>query len=353
MKYGLKFNPFTVKNVIDMSDFKRFPFLITNTQEVLKYAIELDLKTKKTNETTLRFIILGERGIGKTSTLMFLKDIVDSHGDLMVYSRYTNNLNVLGSVKTFESLIIPDEVVNGDSSKERIAKWLSDKLVYLFIDVPDTLDRNLAYSLAFGMQFATEFKNLRIFVTMNKSHMNKISDVSEITGKYTVVHLTKFDLQQAKELIVGRLKAVREIDVPDELYPFTEEVVEKIYKYSHGIPRNIISICDLCITYGTMRDLEWITEDVVDEVVSKHYLSTVPYMESEAKKKRLMKLYEIIKNDFNGYVYGESNLYSMVKKKLGWSMITTRKYLREMEKLGMVVIKKSPDNAWTNIIEAT
>ncbi|HFD05120.1 MAG TPA: hypothetical protein ENJ25_03135 [Firmicutes bacterium] len=351
MKYGLKFNPFTVKNVIDMSDFKRFPFLITSTQEVLKYAIELDLKTKKMDEA-MRFIIIGERGIGKTSTLMFLKDIVDNNADMSIYSRYVNNMNLLGSAKTFERLIIPDESVLGNNSKDRISNWLSDKLVYLFIDVPDMFERNAAYSLAFAMQFAMEFKNIRIFITMNKSHMIKLSDITEVVGKYTVVHLTKFDMRRAKELISSRLKSVREIDVPDDLYPFTEEAVKKIYNYSHGIPRNIITICDLCITYGGMNNSELITENIVEEVVAKYYISTIPHIESESKKNKLMKLYEIIKNEFNGYVYGESNLYRVVKKKLGWSMITTRKYLREMEKLGMVVIKKSPENTWTNIIEA-
>lgn len=50
---------------------------------------------------------------------------------------------------------------------------------------------------------------------------------------------------------------------------FSDEAIGLIYKYSGGIPRKIVNICDLALLMGFIRKLERIEADLIQELIEK------------------------------------------------------------------------------------
>jgi len=349
--FGLKFNPFEIKSVSDISDFKKQPFLLLNMQKVLKLTIEMDIQQNPPEYGLIYYVILGERGIGKTTTLAFLKDIVDNCKEPYILSRYVTRPQAISTIRNLENLIVADNVV-GQNSEARLSNWLEGKKVYLFIDVQDKCNKHDLNLLAEGLQNILYFKNIRVFMAMNKSHYNNMFDITEILGKYTVIDMKPFEIKHTRELIIARLNMARE-QKDNDLYPFTEDSIKIIQNTTKGIPRNILVACDISLKYATLCGYNLIDASVVTEAIAKDYTERIiqERIESQHKRDMMMKLYNIIKNDFSGEVKKEEILIDHIKQKLGWSRVTTRKRIRELQKLGLIIIDKSTENMWTNVIK--
>jgi len=347
--YGLKFNPFELKNVSDMSDFKKQPFLLLRTQKILRTSIETNIMSEQNNP--LYYVILGERGVGKTSTLFFLKEYIDEIPDLTIMTRFVNNPWQISSYPALEKTIITDDFRPDTSSKKRLTRWLENKKVFLFIDVVENATKDDLKALADGLQILLEFKQIRVVLSMNIIHYDRMFDITEILGKYMVWRIQPFSLEETKELIYSRLNFAR-IDERDDFYPFTDDAINKIYMVTKGIPRNILSACDMCLMHAVTNNIGLITEREVSNILKENYAEKVlaERVFNESKRKALLLLYNTIKNDFSGVIKKEGNLVKYMHDKYGWSLVTTRNRLRMLQRLGLVEIRKSAKDMWTNII---
>jgi len=92
------------------------------------------------------------------------------------------------------------------------------------------------------------------------SQLKKMPQLDQRIGiRFHVEHLTYDDTRKYIELRLKQGGCNRPV--------FTERAVERIFKYSEGIPRKINTICDLCLVMGVARNIEMIDEDVVRELV--------------------------------------------------------------------------------------
>ncbi|MDX1660361.1 MAG: AAA family ATPase [Gemmatimonadota bacterium] len=74
-------------------------------------------------------------------------------------------------------------------------------------------------------------------------------------------HLQAFDLDQTGSYVAYRMeRAGAETEV------FTPDAVEAIYEKSHGTPREINSVCDMCLFVGARKGLEKIDGSAVRKV---------------------------------------------------------------------------------------
>ena len=71
---GILFNPFGEYGVADYPQYKKFPFLQTRSNDIVIKTVESFIMDKFYFPE--RLLILGIRGIGKTSTLFKIRDIL-------------------------------------------------------------------------------------------------------------------------------------------------------------------------------------------------------------------------------------------------------------------------------------
>ena len=81
MNKKLKFNPFHDSGITTLEQFNLYPFIVFGSLNVIQNKIQQQInQLKEGYEFGDRLIILGERGIGKTSALFFIKKMLDKEG---------------------------------------------------------------------------------------------------------------------------------------------------------------------------------------------------------------------------------------------------------------------------------
>ena len=344
---NLKFNPFEKQIIYDYEDFVSQPFLLTDSLKMLKIGMELNLQS----ENSLYYLIIGERGSGKTTSLLFLKDIV-KHKNNNHLTRYERNIKGMGSYTGLAMKLLPNKPIHS-SAVETIKSTLRDKKYYWFIDVPDIISKQEMELMLRGIELVLGFKNISIIISMNMSHYDKSFDYSEIFGKFMIFKLKPFTFEETKELINKRIENATKKDKEHKLR-FTDEAILKINEISKGIPRNIISACNtVMLNYmRTANNPSAIDDDFIIESLGQSYAKRI--LEERTKppmRDALECLYNLIKNDFDGKVESETKLAEVCLKKLGTTRVTLRKRLQKLERLGLITIRKSSKDYWTNIIE--
>ena len=76
-------------------------------------------------------------------------------------------------------------------------------------------------------------------------------------------HLSRFSFEETTEYIYYRLLQSGASGIP----AFPEESLERIFRYSGGIPRMINNICDTCLLIGASKEWTTISPDAVDAAV--------------------------------------------------------------------------------------
>ena len=235
--------------------------------------------------------------------------------------------------------------------ENKVREFLKDKKLYIFIDFQDVISTNSFKTLAETLERLPHLsKSISIIVSMNKAHALKMENVSYILGKYTPFELPHFTLEATKKLISARLKCYRSDGyVGDELSPFNNNVISIVYNHTGGIPRNILSACDLII--NNLQEGEEIDEEEIPIILRKDLSKKVIYdmTDDEGERDLLMQLYSIIKTKFNGEISKEKELHKELMDKLGWSNKTSRKRIRKLNKIGLISITKGRD-LWSNVI---
>jgi len=347
---GLKGNPFQLKMVNDYNDFIKFPFLITESQKIILTTLKSSFLLPY--DMPVYYLILGERGSGKTSTLLWLYDIVQKEGNEKIVGKYERSVAGMGSIIGLANKLLPDRKVlytEYQQAESSLKKYLEGKRYYWFIDVPDMVSKRDLEVFLRGLEILLSFKNISVYIAMNKSHYNKCFEISEILGKFTPITIKPFNLEETAELIESRMKTFAISETPKL---FTQTSIETVWKISKGIPRNIISACDLILERFLNYNFDIIDENFIKEVLSEDlaYKILEERIESESERVWLYKLYQLIKVSFNGFVENQKRLAEEASKNFNWSYSTVLKRLRKLEKLGLITIDKSEKDGWTKII---
>ena len=229
MNWGI--NPFLLLKSVEIIDLDKFSFLQTQPhkqiQSYLNYSYRQEISS---------ILIIGERGSGKTTTLIWLKRQIEAQKELDPKHNYRfvlyNNLRQLNLHDTIKDL--------GYSSAQDLyaASHKEENKLYVLIDVADKMSaRDYMHFVEYLEDLMHTAPPLVMIVSMNSETKKLIdSKFSLILGKFLNVGLKPFSLDETREFLASRLEAV---NIQDR---FSEEAVETTQEISRGIPRSIISV---------------------------------------------------------------------------------------------------------------
>ena len=131
------------------------------------------------------------------------------------------------------------------------------------IDEAQVLKPKVLEEIRLLLNLETEKEKLLQIVLLGQPEIEKkIEKMPQVRQRINVRYfLGAFNKDETMEYIVHRLKvagAKKEI--------FTPEAIEKIYKYSKGIPRNINNLCQNALFVGYSMELEKIEGELVESV---------------------------------------------------------------------------------------
>jgi len=326
---GLKFNPFFDSGITTYEQYKKFPFLLSQNLTIIKNRISQEIEQIKNNYFfSERLIILGMRGIGKTSTLFFIKDMLEE-----------------AKIQTvFFSRLFEDaehfEILSGKN-----LNYISMKPVYILVDFPDSINPRSFKSFLLHLWDIMTHKNhekINLVFAMNISHYDKSFSYSEILGKFSIVRLEPFNLDETTELIRARLKLAGDVNY------FSDDIIRLIYDYSKGIPRNVISACNLLVNASNGK----IKIDIARKIFQTEYINQVISDRVEDLNERIIynQMVEILKNDFGGVASSQEDYVKKVNEKLNISRATILKKISYLQKIGVFKVSRGGYNRIQKII---
>jgi intein/homing endonuclease len=218
---------------------------------------------------------------------------------------------------------------------------------YILVDFPDTINAaNFKKFLDYLWKLMTHenYKNINLIFALNISHFNRSFNLSEILGKFYKFRLDRMTEEESKQLIKARLKMAN-----CDNY-FEDEVYEVIYKFSKGIPRNIIcasrALVDRYINEDSINFSQAKTvlkEEYIDKIINDR--------EQDPQKKMLYKaIIKIIIEDFKGCASNQSELTDVLTEKLQIGKNKGMNLLSDLYKFGLLEFSKGGTNNNQKII---
>lgn len=328
----LKFNPFKDFGITTAQQYKKYPFLCFGTLGGIKLRVEQQIRQIKNGYTAgERVIILGEKGIGKTSTLFFIKEMLDEeHIKNFLLSRLISDMECY-------------ELLTGEGFFES-----TQKDMYILIDFPDSIEtKQYRDFLTFLWNILIHPNNERVnlIFTMNKSHFDKSFSHSEIFGKFITMGINRLNPLETEELISSRLKQA-ESKIEDI---FTMDITQLIFNYSKGIPRNIISACNLLISLSNNNKIK---HNLAEGILKEKYTDKIidDRIEDLELKRIFKAMVGVLKNDFNGVAEKQEDYINRVKEVTGIGRNSIIDRLDDLLRFGIIRIYKGGYNRVNKII---
>ena len=340
------YNPFHDSGITNYEQFKIYPFLVFGALENITTRISQQIKQIQNNHFfPERMILLGERGIGKTSTLFFIKDMLDDKGiKTILFSRLFED----------EKQIL-DTFNNSLSEKYRSRRdqtsffTLTSEPIYLLIDFPDAVDNKIFKKFLEYLWVLMTHKNynkINLIFSMNKSHYERAFSYSETLGKFLTLRLERLNMDECEQLISSRLKKidkkVREI--------FDVNVQEVIYNYSKGIPRNIISASSLLV--DNLNGKDKMTTEIAQKILNEKYFDQV--INDRVTDLDLKRIYQqmvaVLESDFKGTATSQEDYVKRVMEiaNIGRNSILAR--IGDLSRFGILKVYRGGYNRINKII---
>jgi len=328
----LNYNPFKEYSITEYTQYKEFPYIEVENVKMVKKAILGQLRDNFMFPD--RILILGERGLGKTSVLFFIKDLITQSPQAEEYN-----------IMSFSRLITNTETISPAFNKITIKKTI------ILVDFPDTLNTvQFKKFLEFVWFLITHknSKNINLIFALNKSHYDLSASLSEILGKFHNFTLNRLSYTETVELINSRLKMVKGENI------FDENILELVFEYTKGIPRNVICACRNLIdeymaasnSIDFTRARKILHESYTDQIINDR-------VEDPNRKEIHKKIIQIIEADFSGSVKTQAELVEKIKNKIGIGRNKTMTLIRDLQKFGLIHITFGGEKNKNKIISLT
>jgi general secretion pathway protein A len=137
----------------------------------------------------------------------------------------------------------------------------------LVIDEAQTIQDNQIFEeLRLLLNFQLNDRFLLTLVLMGQPELNdRMMTLKQFAQRISIkYHLGYFSAQQTTEYVRFRLKAAK---CTKEV--FTEDALDFIFKQSGGVPRNINTICDLCLLIGSMDRAAGVDRQIVERATAE------------------------------------------------------------------------------------
>lgn len=344
-------NPFSDSGIATYEQFKKYSFLIFGTTlEVIKNRISQQInEINQGYFSSERLILLAERGLGKTSALFFINDMLkDAKIKVFYFTRLIEDITQIHSR-------LREEITKEGYDLELTEKMLSKRLnnlftepTYILIDYPDSIDTpSFKKHFAFLWEMITDknYDKINLVFSMNKSHYEKSFSYSEILGKFISLKLERLDFDETCELINSRLK-MREKQIDDI---FLNGVTNLIYTYSKGIPRNIISACSLLVSNSNGNK---VSMNMAGKILQEEYINQVinDRVEDLELKRVYKQMISILKNEFNGAAKTKKDYVQKVMSDIGIGMNSVINRIKDLTRFGVITEFRGGYNRINKII---
>lgn len=332
-------NPFKDFGIISYEQFKNYTFLMEGDALLhIRNKIRQQIYEFK-NNTFLsdRCLILGERGLGKTSALFFIKQMLEEEGiNVLYFTRFIeNNLQLMAKLR--------------DEGYDLEIGEMFKKPIYILLDFPDTIElasfkKFLIY--LWELMSSKDYSKINFIFSMNNSHYDKSFTHSEILGKFQIIRLERFDYEETIDLINSRLKMVDK----EVTKMFSEDSLKIIFKYSKGIPRNIISACNtifehLCANDNCLEDKKINSDAIAGILKEKYYEKVIADRTNDPEKRKQYEVsLDILKNHFNGVSISREEYIDKVKKELNIGYHCAINLVRDLIKFGIFTERRAGKN---------
>lgn len=216
-------------------------------------------------------LITGEVGCGKTLLSRELSlHLSGQQYDVALIA------NPSFSTEDFLTEILYQLGIEPTNSKVKLLHLLNERLLenykrgkqtVVVIDEAQTIQEDQIFEeLRLLLNFQLNDRFLLTLVLMGQPELNdRVMGLKQFAQRISIkYHLGYFSSQQTTEYIRFRLKAVkcaREV--------FTEEALDILFKQSGGIPRNINTLCDLCLLIGFMDRAANVDAKIVDRAAAE------------------------------------------------------------------------------------
>lgn len=349
MAIKFPYNPFNDAGITTYEQFKLYPYLVFGTLKDIENRVREQINQIKNNFFfSERLIFIGDKGVGKTSALFFIKDMLEAHHIKVYYfSRLFSDLQSLHrDLNSKIQSTAPSKEIGELRFNEEV-KTLFNQPTYILIDFPDTMDNSnfKNFSTYIGELFNhPNYNKINFIFSMNDSHYKKAKPISELLDKFMLLNINKLDADETKELIDSRLKIFNMTS--GEV--FNEEVFKLIFAYSKGTPRNIISACSLLIS-STQGD---VTYEAAQEILKFKYISKV--IDDRVTDLELNRVFKqmimILEKDFNGTANSQEEYIKKATEILGIGRNSLMNYISELSKFGVIRLYKGGYNRLNKII---
>ena len=343
----LLYNPFGDSGIVNYEQFNQYLFLVFGVTQMIKNRVEEQIKQIKNGMYFgERLIIIGERGIGKSSTLFSIKKMLDKSGiNVKIFSRLFKDMNHLNILLTQTA---PSKLVENLSSRIQPFTLLTEKPIYFLVDFPDTVEtKDYKKFLEFLWILMTHknYNKINLIFSMNRSHFEKSFSYSEILGKFMTLRLERMNLKDTNELINSRLNLVNK--KIEEI--FESGVIELIYNHSKGIPRNVISACSLLISNSNGIKID---KTLAEVVLKEKYMDQV--INDRVEDLELRRIYKqmvvVLRNNFNGISNSQENFVKKIVEFTGIGRNSALSRINELTKFGIFKQQRGGHNRVNKII---
>jgi general secretion pathway protein A len=259
--FGLKEKPFNVTSDPD------FLFLSRVHKEAFSHLL-YGIKERK------GFIeITGEIGAGKTTLCRALLNNLD----INTKSAYIFN-STLPDMQLFQTVLedfgIPIARRTKAAMLRQFNNFLLDELsknnnVVLIIDEAQNLKNSVLEELRILSNLETEKEKLFQLILVGQPELRgKINSrgMEQLKQRLSVrFHITPLEKNEIREYINHRLKVAGSAGDID----FSDEAVEAIYRYSHGIPRLINKVCDKSLLCAFVAETKRIDQPFIEKSIQE------------------------------------------------------------------------------------
>ena len=337
----LKFNPFADSATLNYDQFRRYKFIPFRRWEIIKNKINSQINQIKDNYFFgERLILLGQRGLGKTTSLFAIKEMLDSVGiRTLLFSRLIVDASHINTI--LNPNMLPQQW------RETIES-ISEKPVYILIDFPDAFElKELKKFLLYlgELMIHKNYNKINFIFAMNISHYNKSFSYSETFGKFMSLPLEPLGLEETEALINSRLELV------DETWETIcdHETLNLIYSYSKGVPRNIISACNILIE--NLNGVK-ISGESSSRLLQERYVHQVinDRVEDQSERRIYMQMIDILKNDFGGRCDKQADYVLKINEKMGLGDMTVYKKIDALLKWGIFNYQKGGEKRRNKIL---
>ena len=214
--------------------------------------------------------ILGDVGLGKSTMLRYLWSEYSANNECRTLLIPTPNFPSPFAMLKDVCLGFGLEPKGSRNAQERyfndflVEEFAADRNIILFIDEAQNLDNKQLELLRAILNFETnEEKLVQIILAGQLELKTKLDNKrNKYLKSRIVMHsvLNALTLSETKEMIATKCEYA-EIN-----NPFSDEAIERIYKQSGGVPRDVLKMCSLLYVLMKQYDLDEIPTDEIENI---------------------------------------------------------------------------------------